>query len=74
MKKLTLTALITVAVLSLVLTAVKTKPVTAAPATKDCCKASCPKQQSTEEKKSNSGLIFWDSYSSQLLQVQPLTF
>ncbi|MBI1782079.1 MAG: hypothetical protein HYR66_12035 [Sphingobacteriales bacterium] len=73
MKKLTLTALMTVVVLSLVLTAVKTKPI-AALATKDCCKASCPKQQSTEEKKSNSGLIFWDSYSSQLLQIQPVTF
>ncbi len=73
MKKLTLTALMTIAVLLLVLTAVKTKPA-AAPASKNCCKANCTKQQSTEEKKANSGLIFWDSYSGQLLQVQAKTF
>ncbi|RTL58498.1 MAG: hypothetical protein EKK37_09185 [Sphingobacteriales bacterium] len=73
MKKLTLTALTTVAILSLLLTAVKTKPV-AAPATKDCCKANCPKQQPAEEKKPNSGLIFWDNYSGQLLQIQALNF
>ena len=73
MKKITLAALMTVAIGSLVLTAVKTKPVVA-PAQKDCCKATCPQQKTTEEKKANSGLIFWDTYSSQLLQVQPVSF
>ena len=73
MKKLTLTALMTITLLSLVLTAVKTKPVATQPA-KECCKTACPSQKATEEKKANTGLIFWDTYSTQLLQVQSVLF
>jgi hypothetical protein len=74
MKKMTFTALIAVAVFSLILTAVKTKPAPPVPQKEESCKVTCPKQKPVEEKKSNSGLIFWDTYSSQLLQIQPVSF
>lgn len=71
MKKMTLAILIGITIFSLVLTAVKTRPVnTNTIDKKDCCKASCPQQKPAEEKKGNTGLIFWDTYSSQLLMMR----
>jgi hypothetical protein len=37
---------------------------------KECCQSSCVPATNTEEKKTHTGLIFWDSYSTQLLQLQ----
>ena len=69
-----MTVLVTVTAFSLVMVAaVKHHPVTP-PSQKDCCKATCPKQKATDEKKPNTGLIFWDTYSTQLLQIQGVSF
>lgn len=72
MKKKTLTALATVLVISLVFAAVKHHAVAAA-SKNTSCKASCPQQKAVEEKKANSGLIFWDTYSGQLLNIQAIS-
>jgi hypothetical protein len=69
MKKKPLTSLVTLVVFTLVITAVKHHPVST-PVKTGTCKAACPKQKATEDKKSNSGLIFWDTYAGQLLNIQ----
>ncbi|MGE5107855.1 MAG: hypothetical protein ACM3H8_09945 [Sphingobacteriales bacterium] len=73
MKKTTLAALVTIFIFSLVFAAVKHHPVAATAPKKVCCKSTCPKQKAIEEKKSNSGLIFWDTYSGQLLNIQAIS-
>lgn len=75
MKKMTYATLLTLFIVCLIFTAVKTKPVTTVtPAVRECCEATCPGQKADEEKKATSGLIFWDTYSGQLLQIQPFSF
>ena len=69
MKKMSLAALMIITIVTLVLTAVKNRP---APAInkKDSCRASSPQQKPAEDKKGNTGLIFWDTYSGQLLMMR----
>lgn len=74
MKKKTLAALATVLAFTLVFAAVKHRPAAIdTPSKNETCKAACPQQKAVEDKKSNSGLIFWDTYAGQLLNIQAVS-